>query len=90
MDNLYTHQIIPGILEIDWVEIEKKIETIKTFSNKIHIDLIDGKFAHNLTFFDPTLFAKYSNEIYFEVHLMVEELINYLQNIQKLLITGKP
>ncbi len=37
MDNLYTHQIIPGILEKDWTEIEKKIEIIKTFSNKIHI-----------------------------------------------------
>ncbi len=83
MDNLYTHQIIPGILEKDWAEIEKKIEIIKTFSNKIHIDIIDGKFADNLTFLDPKPFMKYSNDLFFEAHLMVEEPINYLDSFAK-------
>ncbi len=82
MDNLYTHQIIPGILEKDWSEIEKKIEIIKIFSKKIHIDIIDGKFAQNLTFLDPTPFSKF-NDIYFEAHLMVEEPINYLDSFAK-------
>lgn len=82
MDNIYTHQIIPGILEKDWAEIEKKIEIIKTFSGKIHIDVIDGKFADNMTFLDPTPFSKF-NDIYFEVHLMVEEPINYLDSFAK-------
>lgn len=71
--------IIPGILENSWEEIEKKIEIAKTFTNKIHIDFIDGKFASNITFMDPTPFKKYSNEIEFELHMMVEEPINYLK-----------
>lgn len=83
MDNSYTHQIIPGILEKDWTEIEKKIEIIKTFSNKIHIDFIDGKFVQNSTFIDPAPFSKYSKELYLEAHLMVEEPINYLEPMAK-------
>src|SRR5258708_4313674 len=83
MDNLYTHQIIPGILEKGWVEIEKKVELIKTFSKKIHIDVIDGKFAPNQTFLDPAPFLKYANELYLEAHLMVEEPISYLDSFAK-------
>lgn len=71
--------VIPGILEDSWEEIEKKIEIVKTFTNKIHIDLIDGKFAPHATFMDPAPFKKYSNEIEFELHMMVEEPINYLK-----------
>ncbi|MEK7558990.1 MAG: hypothetical protein AAB521_01655 [Patescibacteria group bacterium] len=72
--------IIPGILEETWEEIEKKIEIVKAFTNKIHIDLIDGKFAPHTTFMDPAPFKKYSGEIEFEVHMMVEEPINYLKS----------
>lgn len=83
MDSLYTHKIIPGILEKSWEDIEKEINILKTFSSKIHIDIIDGKFAKNLTFLDPTPFSKYSKELTFEAHLMVEEPINYLESFAK-------
>ncbi len=72
-------QIIPGILEKDWVEIKKKIEIILPFSKTVHIDLIDGKFVENVTFFDPTPFAKYTKDALFELHMMIEEPINYLK-----------
>lgn len=72
--------VILGILEETWEEIEKKIEIAKTFTNKIHIDLIDGKFAPHTTFMDPAPFKKYSNEIEFELHMMVDEPINYLKS----------
>ncbi|MEK7551331.1 MAG: hypothetical protein AAB532_01920 [Patescibacteria group bacterium] len=71
-------QIIPGILENNWQQIEEKIEKIKTFSNTIHIDLIDGKFSPNTTFLDPNPFTKYSTELFFEVHLMTENPLSYL------------
>src|SRR5258708_4273448 len=83
MDNLYTHQIIPGILEKEWAEIEKKVELVKAFSKKFHIDVIDGKFAPNQTFLDPTPFLKYANELYLEAHLMVEEPVSYLDSFAK-------
>jgi ribulose-phosphate 3-epimerase len=77
-------EIIPGILEKQWIEIERKIELAKPFAKTIHIDIIDGKFAPNTTFLDPGPFAKYTfpssgHALFFEVHLMVEEPINYLK-----------
>lgn len=72
--------IIPGILEKDWSEIEKKIELVRGFAKTIHVDIIDGKFTPNTTFLDPKPFAKYANDFLFEVHLMVEEPINYLES----------
>lgn len=78
------YEIIPGILEKDWSEIEKKIELVKPFAKTIHIDIIDGKFAPNTTFLDPKPFEKYSlpssgQALFFELHMMVVEPINYLK-----------
>lgn len=72
-------EIIPGILEKDWSEIEKKIELVKPFAKKIHIDILDGKFAPNKTFLDPEPFKKYTKDITFELHMMVDNPIEYLE-----------
>lgn len=66
-------QVIPGILEQSWDAIEAKLEQIKTFTNTVHIDIIDGKFADNRTFLDPVPFKKYSGSLFLELHMMVEE-----------------
>lgn len=71
--------ILPGILEKEWSEIEKKLELVKSFSPTVHIDILDGKFAPNTTFLDPAPFKKYSNELFLEIHMMVEEPIQYLK-----------
>lgn len=82
------YEVIPGILEKEWTEIERKIELVKSFAKIIHIDIIDGKFAPNTTFLDTTPFKKYSPSAhstgsgqapFFEAHLMVEEPIQYLK-----------
>ena len=73
MDN-----IVPGILEKSWEEIEKKINICREFSKTIHIDFIDGKFSPNTTFFDLEKFKEVSNGLVLEAHLMVEEPMNYL------------
>ncbi len=78
------YEIIPGILEDNWNEIERKINLVKSFASAIHIDIIDGKFAANTTFIDPLPFKKYTlpqseQALFFEVHLMVENPIQYLK-----------
>jgi ribulose-phosphate 3-epimerase len=73
-------EIIPGILEQEWDAIEKKLEIIKPFAKTIHIDLLDGKFAPNTTFMDPAPFKKYTGDLFFELHMMVEEPSQYLQS----------
>ncbi|MBI3984912.1 MAG: hypothetical protein HY344_03135 [Candidatus Levybacteria bacterium] len=76
-------QIIPGILENNWAKIEEKLEIVKSFSNTVHIDLIDGKFATNTTFMDPQPFLSYSGELFLEVHLMTDNPIQYLEPFSK-------
>lgn len=73
------NEVIPGILEKEWSEIEKKLELAKSFATTVHIDIIDGKFADNLTFLDPQPFKKYSGDLFLELHMMVENPIDYLK-----------
>ncbi|MBI4089726.1 MAG: hypothetical protein HY424_03420 [Candidatus Levybacteria bacterium] len=72
-------EVIPGILEKEWSEIERKIELVKPFAKVIHVDIIDGKFAPNTTFLDPKPFQKFTPELFFELHMMVENPIEYLK-----------
>ncbi len=72
-------EIIPAILEKNWQEIERKIELVRPFAQTIHIDIIDGKFAPNATFLDPAPFKKYTSEIFFELHMMVDNPLQYLK-----------
>lgn len=81
-------EVIPGILEKEWNEIERKLKIAKTFAASnaalpIHIDIIDGKFASNTTFLDPAPFAKYSTDLFLELHMMVENPIQYLESFAK-------
>lgn len=72
-------EVIPGILEEDWAGIERKLEIAKAFAKTIHIDIIDGKFAPNTTFIDPLPFKKYTSDLFFELHMMVDNPIQYLK-----------
>ncbi|MGH2613144.1 MAG: hypothetical protein ACRDFB_08890, partial [Rhabdochlamydiaceae bacterium] len=71
--------VLPGILEQSWEEIDKKLQQVSPFAKEIHIDLIDGKFAHTKTFFDPQPFKKYSDRTFFELHMMVDNPLQYLK-----------
>lgn len=73
------NEIIPGILESEWSEIEKKLELIKPFAKTVHVDIIDGKFEENTTFLDPEPFRKYKDDFLLELHMMVEDPIKYLK-----------
>lgn len=73
------YKIIPGILEKDWESIKKKIEIGSKFTDTFHIDILDGKFAQNTSFLDPKPFAKYTKDLFLELHMMVEEPLQYLK-----------
>lgn len=73
------YEVIPGILEKEWSEIERKIELVRPFAKTIHIDIVDGKFAPNTTFLEGAAFQKYAGELFLELHMMVEEPVDYLK-----------
>lgn len=74
-------ELIPGILEKDFAEIEKKLQIIKAFSQKVHIDFLDGKFSPEVSFMDFPQFSKYKNDFFMEAHLMVEDPIQYINQL---------
>ncbi len=78
-----TIEIIPGILEHQWPEIENKILTAQKFAKTLHIDIIDGQFVDNKTFLNPAPFAPYTSSLFFELHMMVEEPIRYIEQFAK-------
>lgn len=72
-------EIIPGILEQEWENVEKKIELVRPFAKVLHIDLIDGKFVNNTTWMDPKSFEKYAKDFILEVHMMVDDPLQYVK-----------
>mgnify|MGYP001594096710 FL=1 len=66
--------VIPAINEVEFSEVSKKIGIAGVFSSWIHIDIVDGRFASNITWNNPSeLFAASSQpSINIEAHLMVE------------------
>lgn len=72
-------EIIPGILEKEWDSIEKKLRIAEKFASTIHVDIIDGIFVNNETFLDPKPFTPYSDHLYLELHMMVENPIQYIK-----------
>lgn len=73
----------PGTTNATWQEIEKKIELVKSSAKTIHVDIVDGKFAPTITFADPKPFQKYTSDILFEVHLMVNEPVEWVERFGK-------
>lgn len=66
-----------------WEDIEKKLQIVKDFAKIIHVDIIDGKFAQNVTFMDPSPFQAYKDAFLLEVHFMTENPIQYIKPFAK-------
>ena len=75
------HNVIPGILEKDWVEFERKLEIIRPFSKAVHVDFLDGKLCEETSFMDFQNFQKYSSDFFLEAHLMVENPTQYIKSL---------
>ncbi|MBI4079283.1 MAG: hypothetical protein HY429_03245 [Candidatus Levybacteria bacterium] len=73
------YEVVPGVLEKTWEEVEAKIQLLAPFAKTIHIDIADGIATNNVTFLDPLPFAKYKDQFFLELHMMVKEPIDYLK-----------
>lgn len=74
--------IIPAINTSDFKVVQERIFTARTFlppDGWIHIDVVDGRFAMNVTWGDPEEFGDFLRShitlrrLNFEIHLMVKE-----------------
>lgn len=80
-------RILPTLFALNKEEFSNKLEKI-SFSKKVHIDFMDGKFTDNksVSFNDMNSIDKYS-DVFFSTHLMAYEPEEYASKIKKLNIS---
>ncbi len=80
-------RIAPSILAWDLGDLEKAVEiSVEGGADQVHLDVIDGHFAPNITFGPGTVKAlRRLCELKFDTHLMID---NPLQYVEKFLDAG--
>ena len=79
--------VIPGILEKDWNEIERRIKLVAPHVSWVQIDVADNTLVPNETFLDFTKFEALTKQslggdlskLSFEAHLMVDQPEKYIR-----------
>jgi len=66
--------VIPAINETEFSEVLEKINIVSKFSRWVHLDVVDGKFAPNITLNNPDDLkaVKPESKPDIEIHLMME------------------
>lgn len=74
--------LAPSILSANFANLERDLDELrKNNIDKIHIDVMDGRFVPNITF-GPIQIKSLRNisDFYFDCHLMVEEPIRFIDS----------
>ncbi len=77
--------LAPSVLSADFSVLGNDIATVATAGAPIiHLDVMDGKFVPNISFGAPVISSvRKVTDAIFDVHLMIEEPMRYLEDFQK-------
>ncbi len=74
-------ELIPGILETNFEEIQKKINLVRDLVHWVHIDVLDDTLIPNVTYNNWGAFNVFHKGIKLEAHLMVSDPKKYLPGL---------
>ena len=78
-------KISPSVLSANLADLATECSSIeRAGADLIHLDVMDGSFVPNITFGAPVIkWARPAAKIPFDVHLMIEEPIRYIEDFAK-------
>ncbi len=78
-------QISPSVLSANLADLANECASIeRDGADLIHLDVMDGSFVPNITFGAPVIkWARSAAKIPFDVHLMIDEPIRYIEDFAK-------
>ena len=78
-------QISPSVLSANLADLASECAAIeRDGADLIHLDVMDGSFVPNITFGAPVIkWARPAAKIPFDVHLMIDEPIRYVEDFAK-------
>jgi ribulose-phosphate 3-epimerase len=90
LDDLRMNQLLPAILVQDEATFRERLSLVQDLVPVVHLDVMDGAFVPNRTWFDAKVLETLETPVRFELHLMVMDpgrVVDEVRNIEKVFRT---
>ena len=78
-------KLLPSVLSADFANLGRDLASIKAAgATAVHVDVMDGTFVPSISLGFPVIRSmRKVSDLFFDVHLMVEEPGRYLEEVKK-------